>query len=1064
MSFVLPEPYEFVELIGNGNFSFVVRARHAGTAEMVACKIVMYSGRPPKDVEAMFKEVRIMQNLSHPNIVRLLDVIDQKEQSTLYLFMELCVTDLQRVIQDYHAQRRRVPESTVWRYLAQAAQALAYLHSPFNKKYLDEQGVTHTIGKVFHRDIKPANLLLDQHGNIKLADFNVSTTIKGDKLNSTKCGTPLYAPPEIHNERDNYNGAAVDIWALGCTIYHVCALHPPFIASSLVRLIQKINSGKFMDLSSSYSADLNTVIRHMIRVEPMSRLSLSDLLSHDQIREKLAESFVEHPLASGITDASLDRRLSIASGLDVSYASDVAAATILNSLRKSDLATTGDTGDRTPGNSDGGASHHGMHARIDALAHEGRVGVGGVSTPGSTCLRQDPALSGKINALPSTKPIPTNVPRKTLLQKSQIVRNAPTPSKAMQNQRPKTAGHSSLSTDATYAANGHDMKLSDFDPTSLSPFNPASFAEPSPTERRGKHAQTSDSDSDSDHPLNSGDGMSPGRSVSLDRLRPQISRELDPTRILRQAEESSPGTIGTSRGLSRMRSRGWQNVSRERVRTPLQRQRQEDSRSRCAPVSNKHVDTPVIPTTTEKARGLANAQAFDDILTSISIIEQNSIPEAVRDRTPSRSSRNPRDHPPLALGTKPSVQHLVDPAGKSVSAMVPRTRTPLRAEPVSAIRLFGAEVAPVALPVEAVARAQTSVVHIVKAQNYLADPTVDASGNTGLIRASKRGSYDSVRANLDQAGRQNKKGETALHWAAFFDHARICELLIDKEARIPAADGITALMRAAGHGSHNAVRLLAPVEAGMRNSTNLTALMIATANNHEACVSILAPLEGRMMRDDSSTSLMTAACRGYIDSVRALVGIEARMQNRDGKTALMEAVANNHVSCARLLLSEAGLQTREGKTALIIAATKGYVECVELLLELEAKRIDGRQYTALMYAAKNGHAEVCRLLLDKEGGMSDKDGRTALMIAASYNRDHCCRILAPVEANQVGSYSSVAIKAAARKGHTQALDVLLEYEGPQHALDALETAKREQQTASIERISAYLEKFTSVVE
>ncbi len=81
---------------------------------------------------------------------------------------------------------------------------------------------------ILHRDIKCANVFIDKYGNYKLGDMNVSKICKSSSLAYTQTGTPYYAAPEVWQEKP-YNFKC-DIWSLGCVIYEMATLTPPFKA------------------------------------------------------------------------------------------------------------------------------------------------------------------------------------------------------------------------------------------------------------------------------------------------------------------------------------------------------------------------------------------------------------------------------------------------------------------------------------------------------------------------------------------------------------------------------------------------------------------------------------------------------------------------------------------------------------------------------------------------------------------------------------------------------------------------------------------------------------------
>ena len=96
--------------------------------------------------------------------------------------------------------------------------------------------------KVCHRDIKCANIFLNSKGEIKLGDFNVSKVAKRGML-YTQTGTPYYASPEVW--KDEPYDVKSDIWSLGCVLYEMITLHPPFRADDMQGLFKKVLRGHY---------------------------------------------------------------------------------------------------------------------------------------------------------------------------------------------------------------------------------------------------------------------------------------------------------------------------------------------------------------------------------------------------------------------------------------------------------------------------------------------------------------------------------------------------------------------------------------------------------------------------------------------------------------------------------------------------------------------------------------------------------------------------------------------------------------------------------------------------
>lgn len=130
--------------------------------------------------------------------------------------------DLFELIKTCTKERTLLPEAMVWRYLYHILQGLKYLHNI----------------NVIHRDIKAANILLSKDKSVAmLGDMNVSKVAKS-KFLFTQTGTPYYASPEVW--RDEPYDYKSDMWSLGCLIYELCALVPPFRGKDMQALFTKV--------------------------------------------------------------------------------------------------------------------------------------------------------------------------------------------------------------------------------------------------------------------------------------------------------------------------------------------------------------------------------------------------------------------------------------------------------------------------------------------------------------------------------------------------------------------------------------------------------------------------------------------------------------------------------------------------------------------------------------------------------------------------------------------------------------------------------------------------------
>jgi NIMA (never in mitosis gene a)-related kinase len=127
-----------------------------------------------------------------------------------------------------------------------------------------------------HRDIKSANILISK-GAAKLADFNVSKVVGHQGMLRTQTGTPYYASPEVWMDKP-YDFKS-DIWSLGCVLYEMATLRPPFKAPNMRGLYKKVITAQYPPLSSRYSPELQQTIECMLRTDPAKRPTCEQLIT-----------------------------------------------------------------------------------------------------------------------------------------------------------------------------------------------------------------------------------------------------------------------------------------------------------------------------------------------------------------------------------------------------------------------------------------------------------------------------------------------------------------------------------------------------------------------------------------------------------------------------------------------------------------------------------------------------------------------------------------------------------------------------------------------------------------
>ncbi|PKK26758.1 NIMA-related kinase 2 [Columba livia] len=251
--------------------------RRKADGKILVWKELDYGLMTEAEKQMLVSEVNLLRELRHPNIVRYYDRIIDRSCTTLYIVMEYCDGgDLATLIAKCTKERNHLEESFVLRVLTQLTLALKECHRR------SDGGVT------VHRDLKPANVFLDSKQNVKLGDFGLARILHHDtSFAKTFVGTPYYMSPEQMNHM-SYNEKS-DIWSLGCLLYELCALSPPFRAYNQKELAEKIREGKFRRIPYRYSEQLNELIKEMLNVKDYCRPSVEDILQHPLIADLVTE-------------------------------------------------------------------------------------------------------------------------------------------------------------------------------------------------------------------------------------------------------------------------------------------------------------------------------------------------------------------------------------------------------------------------------------------------------------------------------------------------------------------------------------------------------------------------------------------------------------------------------------------------------------------------------------------------------------------------------------------------------------------------------------------------------
>eukprot|EP00923_Selenidium_pygospionis_P019724 GHVN01034384.1.p1 GENE.GHVN01034384.1~~GHVN01034384.1.p1 ORF type:complete len:428 (+),score=32.73 GHVN01034384.1:619-1902(+) len=288
--------YDMGRLLGNGSFGIVCEARCLDTGEAVAIKQVL------QDPRYKNRELDIMKELSHPNVIALKDYFytEEKEERFLNVVMEHVPETVYKVIKAYVRTNQNMPLLLVKLYAYQMCRSLGYLHS---------------LG-ICHRDIKPQNLLVNTKAHVlKLCDFGSAKRLVSGESSVAYICSRFYRAPELMVGATEYT-PAIDIWSMGCVVAELLLGKPIFAGETsvdqLVKIIQILGTPsrkqmqalnphytdfKFPDIKpkewtrvfgSHVTKEAIDLIDQMLRYEPNARLRPFEALAHpffDELRE-----------------------------------------------------------------------------------------------------------------------------------------------------------------------------------------------------------------------------------------------------------------------------------------------------------------------------------------------------------------------------------------------------------------------------------------------------------------------------------------------------------------------------------------------------------------------------------------------------------------------------------------------------------------------------------------------------------------------------------------------------------------------------------------------------------
>lgn len=213
------DKYVKLDKVGEGTYGVVYKCQNKNTKEYVALKKIRLENEDEGIPSTAIREISILKQMKHPNIVKLVDLIHGDKK--LYLVFEFMDYDLKKFLD---MNGGPLPPQLVKSYLYQITSAIRYCHSK----------------RILHRDLKPQNLLIDKNGVIKLADFGLARAFGVPiKTLTHEVLTLWYRAPEILLGQKEYS-TPVDIWSLGLIFFEMAHRKPLFAGDSEIDQIFKI--------------------------------------------------------------------------------------------------------------------------------------------------------------------------------------------------------------------------------------------------------------------------------------------------------------------------------------------------------------------------------------------------------------------------------------------------------------------------------------------------------------------------------------------------------------------------------------------------------------------------------------------------------------------------------------------------------------------------------------------------------------------------------------------------------------------------------------------------------
>ena len=249
--------YVDLQLLGQGGMGAVYRGRDPELDRPVAIKVMLHA--TPDFVQRFRREAQSIARLAHANIVQVYDFGVDGDGNPYFVMELIDGTPLDEIVRT----RGKLPPLEVVRLGKQAAAGLAAAHR----------------ASIVHRDVKPSNLIVDGRGHVKLVDFGIARMETGAQLTNAAAlmGTPGYMAPEQASGKKV--DARADVYALGMTLFELCAGGPAFTSDDPIALVVMNIQNPLPDLRTfapGTPEELVQLIEMMVAKDPDARIQSCD--------------------------------------------------------------------------------------------------------------------------------------------------------------------------------------------------------------------------------------------------------------------------------------------------------------------------------------------------------------------------------------------------------------------------------------------------------------------------------------------------------------------------------------------------------------------------------------------------------------------------------------------------------------------------------------------------------------------------------------------------------------------------------------------------------------------